>query len=81
MASSLDVIVMAFDGRGTGYRGDEIMHMVRESAHCIRFNRPRFSVLTGPEFLSLGVFIYHILSGLSGFPDNPVKNFGLLETG
>jgi len=28
VASSLDVIVMAFDGRGTGYRGDEIMHMV-----------------------------------------------------
>ena len=29
VSSSLDVVVMTFDGRGTGFRGDEIMHMVR----------------------------------------------------
>ena len=28
VASSLDVIVMSFDGRGTGFRGDHIMHQV-----------------------------------------------------
>ncbi|XP_076815585.1 dipeptidyl peptidase 4-like [Clavelina lepadiformis] len=28
VSSSLDVVVMTFDGRGTGFRGDEIMHMV-----------------------------------------------------
>nr|XP_039260167.1 dipeptidyl peptidase 4-like isoform X1 [Styela clava] len=28
VASTLDVIVMSFDGRGTGFRGDEIMHQV-----------------------------------------------------
>ncbi|CAK8692165.1 unnamed protein product [Clavelina lepadiformis] len=28
VSSSLNVIVMSFDGRGTGFRGDKIMHMV-----------------------------------------------------
>ncbi|XP_078490198.1 dipeptidyl peptidase 4-like isoform X2 [Ciona intestinalis] len=28
VSSAHDVIVMSFDGRGTGYRGDEIMHQV-----------------------------------------------------
>lgn len=28
VASSLDIIVMSFDGRGTGFRGDHIMHQV-----------------------------------------------------
>jgi len=28
VASSLDVVVLSFDGRGTGYRGDKIMHKV-----------------------------------------------------
>ena len=28
VASSKNVVVMSFDGRGTGFRGDDIMHMV-----------------------------------------------------
>jgi len=28
VASALDVVVMSFDGRGTGFRGDHIMHQV-----------------------------------------------------
>ena len=28
VASSKEVVVMSFDGRGTGFRGDEIRHMV-----------------------------------------------------